>query len=281
MLIAIAGGTALAAFVWLPALAESKFVYIERSLEATTNYLDHFVYPSQLWSTTWGFGRSIAGSGDQLSFSFGWEHLLLIPLTGWLVFTGAKQALRTWFVILTSALAIIAVMMTPLSLKAWELLPLIRQVQFPWRLLANGIVVISVIAGLYACGDSAGGFGQHGICRASTFGRLAGWHAANQQVSGVDAELTSVGGNPFRGGDGVIGSGGEFVLGRKAIIDGDHDQLAFMGELLAGHFMGIEIADYPAAAVKEHQARRETVILPHRLRGVDARRDRTVRCRDR
>jgi succinate dehydrogenase/fumarate reductase flavoprotein subunit len=38
------------------------------------------------------------------------------------------------------------------------------------------------IPGLYACGDSAGGFGQHGICRASTFGRLAGWHAASQQV---------------------------------------------------------------------------------------------------
>jgi FAD binding domain len=37
-----------------------------------------------------------------------------------------------------------------------------------------------VIPGLYACGDSAGGFGQHGICRAATFGRLAGWHAAAQ-----------------------------------------------------------------------------------------------------
>jgi hypothetical protein len=37
-----------------------------------------------------------------------------------------------------------------------------------------------VIPGLYACGDSAGGFGQHGICRAATFGRLAGFHAAAQ-----------------------------------------------------------------------------------------------------
>ncbi|HEY6255523.1 MAG TPA: FAD-dependent oxidoreductase [Xanthobacteraceae bacterium] len=36
----------------------------------------------------------------------------------------------------------------------------------------------NIIPGLYACGDSAGGFGQHGICRAATFGRLAGWHAA-------------------------------------------------------------------------------------------------------
>jgi hypothetical protein len=47
-------------------------------------------------------------------------------------------------------IAIIAVMMTPLSLKAWEVLPLIRQVQFPWRLLANATVVLSVLAGLYA-----------------------------------------------------------------------------------------------------------------------------------
>jgi succinate dehydrogenase/fumarate reductase flavoprotein subunit len=39
-----------------------------------------------------------------------------------------------------------------------------------------------VIPGLYACGDSAGGFGQHGICRAATFGRLGGWHAASQQA---------------------------------------------------------------------------------------------------
>jgi succinate dehydrogenase/fumarate reductase flavoprotein subunit len=38
------------------------------------------------------------------------------------------------------------------------------------------------IPGLYACGDSAGGFGQHGICRAATYGRLGGWHAAEQKV---------------------------------------------------------------------------------------------------
>jgi FAD binding domain-containing protein len=38
----------------------------------------------------------------------------------------------------------------------------------------------AVIPGLYACGDSAGGFGQHGICRAATFGRIAGVHAAAQ-----------------------------------------------------------------------------------------------------
>jgi succinate dehydrogenase/fumarate reductase flavoprotein subunit len=38
----------------------------------------------------------------------------------------------------------------------------------------------AVIPGLYACGDSSGGFGQHGICRAATFGRIAGFDAAQQ-----------------------------------------------------------------------------------------------------
>ena len=109
----------------------------------------------------------------------------------------------------------------------------------------------------------------------------AGAVAADQQVRGVDAELFGVGGNPFRGGDGVVGGGGEFVFRREAVVDGDHDQLALMGQLLADHFMGIEIADHPAAAVKEHQAWRKAVVLAQRLRGVDARRDRAVRRGDR
>jgi urocanate reductase len=37
------------------------------------------------------------------------------------------------------------------------------------------------IPGLYVCGDSSGGFGQHGICRAATYGRIAAWHAVKQQ----------------------------------------------------------------------------------------------------
>ena len=109
----------------------------------------------------------------------------------------------------------------------------------------------------------------------------AGAVAADQQLRGVDAELFGVGGNPFRRGDGVVDGGGEFVLGREAVIDRDHDQLALMGELAADHVMGIEIADHPAAAVEEHQAWREAVGLAQRLRRVDARRDRAVRRGDR
>ena len=65
--------------------------------------------------------------------------------------------------------------------------------------------------------------------------------------------------NPSGRGDGVLHRGGKFMLGRQPIIDGDHDQLALMGELAADHVMGVEIADHPAAAVKEHQAWRQPV----------------------
>ena len=71
-------------------------------------------------------------------------------------------------------------------------------------------------------------------------------------------------GDPFGRGDGVVDGGGEFVLGRQPIVDRDDDQLAFIGELAAHHVMGIEIADHPAAAVKEHQARRKPVGCPRR-----------------
>ena len=89
----------------------------------------------------------------------------------------------------------------------------------------------------------------------------AGAVAADHQPRRVDAELFGIAGDPFRRRDGVVDGGGKFVLGRQAIIDRDHDQLAFIGELAAHHVVGIEIADHPAAAVKEHQARREAVGL--------------------
>ena len=105
----------------------------------------------------------------------------------------------------------------------------------------------------------------------------AGAVAADEEAGGVDAVLFGVGGDPFRGQDRVVDGCREFVLGRKPIVDGDHDQLALMGELAADHVVRFEIADHPAAAVKEHETWSEPVLLAQRLRRVDARRDRAVR----
>jgi hypothetical protein len=52
------------------------------------------------------------------------------------------------------------------------------------------------------------------------------------------------------------------LLGGEAVIDRYHDQFALLRELAAHHVMGFEVADHPAAAVKEHQTGREAAALP-------------------
>jgi hypothetical protein len=67
-----------------------------------------------------------------------------------LIFSGKREVLRTWFILLGSTLVILAILMTPLSLWLWEHMPLLKQVQFPWRILADGILVMAAMAGVYA-----------------------------------------------------------------------------------------------------------------------------------
>ena len=81
--------------------------------------------------------------------------------------------------------------------------------------------------------------------------------------------------------DGVVDGGGKLVLGREAIIDGDHDQFAFDCELAGCDIMGVKIADHPAAAVEEYQGRRQTVTSAQPRWHVEAGRDRAMRRRDR
>jgi tRNA U34 5-carboxymethylaminomethyl modifying enzyme MnmG/GidA len=40
-----------------------------------------------------------------------------------------------------------------------------------------------VIAGLYSCGETAGGFSQHGLARATCQGYIAGTNAAAEKVT--------------------------------------------------------------------------------------------------
>ena len=39
-----------------------------------------------------------------------------------------------------------------------------------------------IIAGLYAAGETQGGFAQHGLTRCIVFGRVAGRHAAKSRI---------------------------------------------------------------------------------------------------
>ena len=84
-LISIVWGIGLGASFLLPAFFEKQFVKTD---ELTTGYFDfrgHFVAVRQWFSPFWGYGASLWGAKDDMSFQVGLTHWLVYGLTGLLV----------------------------------------------------------------------------------------------------------------------------------------------------------------------------------------------------
>ncbi len=159
---ALLGGL-LAAIFLIPMLLERRFIVEAQWVHATYNYRQHFVYPSQFFDPTWGYGYSVPGTGDGMSFQVG-PLIFLAALIGCaaVVLGGRNLDLRAGsrepdvvrrlphraeaaFLALASAVALF--LMTPASTALWDTLPLIALVQFPWRLLAVEVFTLALLAG--------------------------------------------------------------------------------------------------------------------------------------
>ncbi|MDQ4076308.1 MAG: 6-pyruvoyl-tetrahydropterin synthase-related protein [Chloroflexota bacterium] len=164
--LAVAIGTA----VWLPSLAEQDYIEMEQWALQTYQYRDHFVYPSQLLSPFWGFGYSVPGPGDGMSFQLGLAALMLAGLALYHLLTtndhhpkaatipqsafrlpqsnhfatSRNPALTIFYAI---SLLILVALMLPPAVAVWNIAPLSTLVQFPWRLLAVAALPLSLLAG--------------------------------------------------------------------------------------------------------------------------------------
>jgi hypothetical protein len=158
-LLALALGFGLSAAFSLPALAEFRFVNREQWYGQYYNPFNHFIYWFQLFSPTWGFGISIPGPDDRLSFQLGIAPTLLSVLglaAAWTRrsagSTPAASAARTtsadlraeaWFF---AGLSVVAVfLMLPVSAWAWQALPNVKFAQFPWRYLMLTAVGLAIL----------------------------------------------------------------------------------------------------------------------------------------
>ncbi|MCH7952242.1 glycosyltransferase family 39 protein [Patescibacteria group bacterium] len=84
----------LSAFFWLPALMEKKHTLVDSILLSDlANYKLHFVYPTQLWNSLWGYGGSTEGPLDGLSFKIGKLHIVLsaMAIILWAFITRLKR----------------------------------------------------------------------------------------------------------------------------------------------------------------------------------------------
>lgn len=151
-------GFGLSAFYVLPALAEIDQV---RMREMTTAYYDfhqHFVSPAQWFDYRWGFGGSVPGPDDQMSFQIGRVQWLTIAVALLAIAADVRARLArrptptprgTGLILLW--LAVVAVtlfLMTDAAVGVWEHVRALAFLQFPWRLLMAIAVAASALVAL-------------------------------------------------------------------------------------------------------------------------------------
>jgi hypothetical protein len=133
-------GLLISSFFWLPAIAESSLV----KFSTVYNYYDHFPTLRQLITPYFGYGASVPGPYDGISFYVGIMGLGVIVLGSILAFKNWKQFSKSEKVLfIWGALVLLAsvFMMNHRSDILWRSLPLVGYFQFPWRFLV--LVVFS------------------------------------------------------------------------------------------------------------------------------------------
>ena len=136
-------GLALSAPYWFTVFQLRGEVALERLTLGYYQAVLHVVAPWQLVSRAWGFGSSVPGDKDTMSFQLGLVHLVLTTV-GAIVNRRSRIVQAAYVVYLA-----LIVFMTPVAAWAWSHVGLLRTVQFPWRILSvTASLQILCMAGL-------------------------------------------------------------------------------------------------------------------------------------
>jgi len=134
----------LSAFFWLPSMIERAYTLVDTILlNELASYSIHFVYPQQLWYSPWGFGGSVEGLGDGLSFQISKPYFALFgcAVLLWVfLFKYKHNKLNnktfTMAVFMGSMLLVSTLLMLPISMPIWNAVSYLQYLQFPWRFMA-------------------------------------------------------------------------------------------------------------------------------------------------
>ncbi|MBZ5605456.1 MAG: YfhO family protein [Acidobacteriia bacterium] len=145
-------GLALSAFLWIPGLAMNQLIHVETLLEGRSLYTQHFVYLHQLLDSPWGYGYSVAGDQDGMSFSLGWGHLLVAASAAVLIGKTGKKSEIAWTWYFIGAVAILSMMMLTGVEPVWDHVRLLQFIAFPWRLLGPAAVALAALIAAFGAG---------------------------------------------------------------------------------------------------------------------------------
>ena len=148
--LALAGGLALSAFYWAPALYEMKYIHAARLSWAMPS--EFSVYLFQLFSPFWSWkGASPASPESGLSFQLGALHYIVVIASLYLILSGriGRENKRTLLAACAGTIILSLMMLFPFTFF-WDYFPLAKNIQFPWRLLSIIILGPSLAAGYFA-----------------------------------------------------------------------------------------------------------------------------------
>lgn len=137
-------GLGLSAFFILPALFEQSLVQINTLTILGSDFHSHFATLNQLFlSRFWGYGESVFGPNDTISFQIGWPLWWLAAVS-----LGVAGWKKNFLLIFLGVVFLGAIVMThDRSTFIWDSLPFLKFMQFPWRFLAVVIFAGSILGG--------------------------------------------------------------------------------------------------------------------------------------
>lgn len=142
----------LTSFFLLPAFFEKDFTQVNQLTTGFSYYAHHFLYFRQFLYGNWGYGGSVDGIEDLMSFHLGKGHLLLVSITLLFCLFRAifkKKIEKRTLVIafFTTLILVFAFLSTYHAKPIWDAIPLMAFIQFPWRFNSLIIVFIGLLAG--------------------------------------------------------------------------------------------------------------------------------------
>jgi hypothetical protein len=140
-------GSGLSLWFWLPALAEKSWVVLDKA-GLSIGAIQHAPLFSQLLFAPTQFGFSYPGKIDSLGFSIGLMQVIVLfaaSLVWWKYRTQFDKTARSWTLVLLSFVWILCLLQLPMSAWFWQSLPVIKFIQFPWRLTLFLIPILAMV----------------------------------------------------------------------------------------------------------------------------------------
>ena len=138
-------GWLMAAFFWLPALIETKYLTLSFMTSMRYDFHKNFISLTQLLRPPWDMTTDL----DRLTFQIGLGHvfLALLPVV-FLLRNYTKEYQKFFHYIFFGIVAAFAFWLTlPSSQKIWEAIAVLKFLQFPWRFLTIGVFALSLLTG--------------------------------------------------------------------------------------------------------------------------------------